>query len=274
MEAETDDENDYTASNLVNGYTLQGEKIVAFRKLFGGKSGQCLIASGHQGCPLYQLVPPSYLTRLEIDGYNYCEHKQEIRGAPIEKNRLEFKKVKATAKAHNKSHRREVTFALIELTTREFWTSRTAFRNWWGTRRADREIFQNEEKNSECRQAFYRNLGKPLPVPYERDNLKSRNRRMSYDTASIPPHYSDGVLQLGLTSSVVTPWSERLSQSNAPSPPHFRRQKIRTDSNPAADASNLTDTLLGTQDSVKMRLLEEKLDALTKMMEQILAARA
>ena len=52
-EVETETDDDCPASSLVNGYTLQGEKIVAFRKLFGGKTGQYLIASGHQKCPLY-----------------------------------------------------------------------------------------------------------------------------------------------------------------------------------------------------------------------------
>ena len=47
----------------------------------------------------------------------------------IKANYLDFKNVKATAKAHKKSHRKGVTFVLIKLTVREFWTSRMVFRN-------------------------------------------------------------------------------------------------------------------------------------------------
>ena len=139
---------------------------------------------------------------------------------------------------------------------------------------ADRKIAENEKRSSERRKHFYRNLVKPLPKPYKRDNPKPRKERMLYNMALIHSQYSDGVSRHGLISSAATPQSERLSRLNTPSPLRSRRHETRTDSNPAANASNPTDTSSGTQDSVKVRLLEEKLDALTKMMEQVLAARA
>ena len=97
---------------------------------------------------------------------------------------------------------------------------------------------------------------------------------MLYNTALVHSQSSNGVSQRGLISSAATPRSERLSRLNTPSPPRSQRHETRADSNLAADTFSATETSPGTQESIKVRLLEEKLDALTKIMEQVLAARA